>query len=862
MSIVLGNNAHTTLAANMSSLDTVIYVSDVSSFPALGVGDYFNMTIESTTGAYEIVRVTQINTSSFNVTRAQEGTIAVPFNIGARVELRITVQNLENHFSEVVDTEIGVTIQAYDAQLSDIASITPADGTFIVGNGTNFIARTPAQAIENYLDAGAFTATGGTAPNTLRDRAGWQVDVRDFGTITFDSNGAANTNAVTINAAQTYVSSVGGGELLLPFGTIYSNAITIKTGVHMKGQGWGTVLKAKNGLNDHFIQGEDTPSLWAGATAGGIYDAGWSHLVIDGNRDNQNAGTAVRVYGRSIWSHHFAITNAYEVGLHTKFGEPGLLPGPPARGVENNIHDFYIDFCGKECLLHEGPNDSHYFNYFLVSGSQLADNTYDLGVCTGTYGHARFTHGHHWRWSPVSYSLNYPRYTLRIDTAGCEFDSCDFEGGYTGNILLNAKARFNSTCAFYAARNGGANIVIKTSHCEIMGWLIGPESGTCRGIVLGTTGGDTVAYNNIRVRVDDQLAGLVDWTHSDGNNIIDVIGTHTSGPVEVSTKPASDTFIFTLSGQGSGERRGRGLQFSTGYLKRSLTTGISAAGTTQTDATDLSADNDVHYVGTVASGTGVQLPNAGAGAKLTVINDGANPLNVYPPSGHTISGAAADAAKIIVAGGARTFIQVTSTYWAAVGSDADMTAYGRTLINTASASAARTALGVVIGTDVQAYDAGIEYLSGINFTNEATFKAGVNLEANTDFYAPGGTDVSVADGGTGDSGTAWTSYTPTLTYPTAAPTTAAVSARYKILGKTMWISIDYDITVLGAGAGNVRFSMPSGTVATLMPLSGYNNSAGSVQAAFSNASLNCIVLVPSPLLAAQHYYIGGVIELA
>jgi hypothetical protein len=35
--------------------------------------------------------------------------------------------------------------------------------------------------------------------------------------------------------------------------------------------------------------------------------------------------------------------------------------------------------------------------------------------------------------------------------------------------------------------------------------------------------------------------------------------------------------------------------------------------------------------------------------------------------------------------------------------------------------------------------------------DEATFKATVNLEANTDFYAPAGTDVALADGGTGAS---------------------------------------------------------------------------------------------------------------
>ena len=39
----------------------------------------------------------------------------------------------------------------------------------------------------------------------------------------------------------------------------------------------------------------------------------------------------------------------------------------------------------------------------------------------------------------------------------------------------------------------------------------------------------------------------------------------------------------------------------------------------------------------------------------------------------------------------------------------------------------------------------------LTYGSEALFKAAVNLEANTDFYAPGGTDVAVADGGTGAS---------------------------------------------------------------------------------------------------------------
>jgi len=40
-----------------------------------------------------------------------------------------------------------------------------------------------------------------------------------------------------------------------------------------------------------------------------------------------------------------------------------------------------------------------------------------------------------------------------------------------------------------------------------------------------------------------------------------------------------------------------------------------------------------------------------------------------------------------------------------------------------------------IGSTVQGYDAGLAYLDGLNFTNEATFKSGVNLEIGVDVQA-------------------------------------------------------------------------------------------------------------------------------
>lgn len=65
-----------------------------------------------------------------------------------------------------------------------------------------------------------------------------------------------------------------------------------------------------------------------------------------------------------------------------------------------------------------------------------------------------------------------------------------------------------------------------------------------------------------------------------------------------------------------------------------VVTGISAAGSTYSDATALSAS--VNIVSTTGSGAGVKLPPVERSAVIEVFNQGANALLVYPPSGAKI----------------------------------------------------------------------------------------------------------------------------------------------------------------------------------------------------------------------------------
>ena len=85
---------------------------------------------------------------------------------------------------------------------------------------------------------------------------------------------------------------------------------------------------------------------------------------------------------------------------------------------------------------------------------------------------------------------------------------------------------------------------------------------------------------------------------------------------------------------------------------------LTAAGSSASDALALSA---VHNrVSTTAASTGVKLPPAEAGAIVTVANDGANSLTVYPQTGSTIDGGASVS---IATTKRRLFVGISPTVW-------------------------------------------------------------------------------------------------------------------------------------------------------------------------------------------------------
>jgi hypothetical protein len=93
---------------------------------------------------------------------------------------------------------IGTDVQAYDAQLADLAGLTPTDSTFIVGNGTNFVSESAATA---QVSLGIVNGFGG-------GQIGSAATATEGGAVG-DSASATYGGAVGSNAVATIGGAVG-----------------------------------------------------------------------------------------------------------------------------------------------------------------------------------------------------------------------------------------------------------------------------------------------------------------------------------------------------------------------------------------------------------------------------------------------------------------------------------------------------------------------------------------------------------------------------------------------------------------------------------------------------------------------------
>ena len=123
-----------------------------------------------------------------------------------------------------------------------------------------------------------------------------------------------------------------------------------------------------------------------------------------------------------------------------------------------------------------------------------------------------------------------------------------------------------------------------------------------------------------------------------------------------------DNFTLKVSANGSAFFNALKMLAASGRVAlKANASGLTAAGTTQ--GTALAITNQTNEFTTVAASSGGILPSPEQGEFIFVANAGANALNVYPATGHSINALASNAPFSLAAGKNAVFWAATASKW-------------------------------------------------------------------------------------------------------------------------------------------------------------------------------------------------------
>jgi microcystin-dependent protein len=122
MGVKIANNAYGILLSSILSGDTAIALQagHGARFPALSAGDYFFATLIDTAKNLEIVKVTARSGDNLTVVRGQDGTTAIGYSAGDRIEIRPCNATWNAMFQEGVKGTSSSGTNTYTATLSPV----------------------------------------------------------------------------------------------------------------------------------------------------------------------------------------------------------------------------------------------------------------------------------------------------------------------------------------------------------------------------------------------------------------------------------------------------------------------------------------------------------------------------------------------------------------------------------------------------------------------------------------------------------------------------------------------------------------------------------------------------------------------
>lgn len=353
--------------------------------------------------------------------------------------------------------------------------------------------------------------------------------------------------------------------------------------------------------------------------------------------------------------------------------------------------------------------------------------------------------------------------------AGVYFDGYDgavWGGGgsvvFSASQLWTATAR-GTTFAVYTTLNGSA--APQQTLAVQAGAVVGAPTGGDKG--LGTLNATTIYQNNVPVLTGNQAITLSG----------DISGTGTTAVV--ATLPIVNANVGTFA---VATVNAKGLTTAAANLTGDVTT-AGAAATIAAGAVTYAKQQNVASARVLGNPTG----SAAAPSEISLgtnLSFAGTVLNATGGLSGMVTG------QIPIAATATT---VTSS-----GNLSGDVVTNATLVATIQANAVTTAK--ILNANVTY--AKIQNVAANRLLGNSTGSAAAPAEIAL--------PLAAALGGTGDTGTAFTAYTPTVTASSGTITTATASGRYKVLGKAIFLEVQVNITTNGTGAGVLNATLPGG----------------------------------------------------
>ncbi len=534
MPVVLKNNAFGFLHSAISNSDTtaVLTTGTGANFPTLSSGEYFYATISPIAGASEIVKVTARSGDLLTIVRAQEGTSALSFPAGSRIELRVTARSVldaiddkvatKDQASEIAFTPVGgISSTNVQAALAEVDSEKVAFTQLAANSGA---------ALVGYLPAGT-----GAVTRTVQDKMREWVSVKDFGAV---GDGVTDDTAA-INAASL---AAIGKALYFPSGVyLVSDAINIQSNTLYFGDGAGSVIKSVtlasggvvNGQRQFSAQGKTGFSIlnlkfdcsgittflagvraislidssnytisncWFKTPGAAVASIGCSYYEVSNNYIEISSTDSVAYHDGVIdqWegSHHFNITGNIIEGAG--IGIYGILmTGTTTSNIAAPCHDFHVSNNSINSVKHVGIwcNGRSGVNYnFTISNNIVDTVSHYYGIAVSDARNFSVT-------GNVTKNTAYNGIALYKE-AGHGITSCH-NGTVNSNVVIDANVLLSGSLGIGAAirvddQSSGitisSNRVSGTTHT----YAIFLGAGTTNNEVIGynySTGTMGVVYN-------------------------------------------------------------------------------------------------------------------------------------------------------------------------------------------------------------------------------------------------------------------------------------------------------------------------------------------------------------------------------